>query len=185
MNSKIFDELFMLNEQTWTQLAMQLLSEYDIGVLLRVHLLTEKALEAWCCAASDNPNFFDGFGEFLVIPYAAKLQLASNFGLNEFSCNELKELNHIRFTRSHQIDNAKLTDEEIKKMVTLISQGGQKQLIESDNFGVWVNGKGLYLNDPKVSNREKLIVILAGVVNRIAKQIHKNDDGFIAFIGDI
>lgn len=177
MNKKIFDEMILLNQETWKRLSTLMKSEDDIGVVLRLHLLTEKIIEAWCCAASDNPKFFEGFGENLTISYTAKLKLASNFGLNDFSYHELKEINRIRNARSHQIDNAQITDQEIKKMITHIGNGGQKDLIESDRFGIMVDGHKVFLNKPGISNREKFIAILAGIINRITRQIH--NDGFI------
>ena len=51
MNKKIFDEMVLLNEQTWERLSSIMQSEDDIGVVLRLHLVTEKIIEAWCCAA--------------------------------------------------------------------------------------------------------------------------------------
>ncbi|EOI1327382.1 TPA: hypothetical protein ACIJOS_001870 [Citrobacter koseri] len=181
MNKNIFNEMVLYNEQTWERLSSMMKSEDDIGVVLRLHLITEKIIEAWCCAASNNPKFFDGFGENLTMSYAAKLKLASNFGLNDFSYQELKEINRIRNARSHQIDNAQITDKEIQKMITHISEGGQKDLIEDEKFGIWVDGQGIHLNKDGIPNREKFIAILAGVIHRITKQAN-NYDGFIKLL---
>ncbi|EHI8888617.1 hypothetical protein J9P32_001462 [Salmonella enterica] len=54
MNKKIFNEMVLLNEQTWERLYSIMQSEDDIGVVLRLHLVTEKIIEAWCCAASSR-----------------------------------------------------------------------------------------------------------------------------------
>lgn len=178
MNAKMFDEMTLLNEVTLGRMSAMMKSEDDIGVVLRLHLLTEKIIEAWCCSASNNSRFFDGFGESLTMSYAAKLKLASNFGLNEFSYLEFKEINKIRNARSHQIDSPQITDKEIQKMLSLISNGGQKNLVSNDKFGIYVDGHQIYLHDPNISNREKLIAILAGVIKRISSQVHHND-GFI------
>lgn len=181
MNAKMFDEMALLNEETWARMSAMMKSEDDIGVVLRLHLLTEKILEAWCCSASNNPRFFDGFGESLTISYAAKLKLASNFGLNEHSYLEFKQINKIRNVRSHQIDNPQITDKEIQQMISLISNGDQKKLVSNDRFGIYVDGQQIHLHDPNISNREKLIAILAGVINRISRQVHHND-GFIKLL---
>lgn len=173
MNKNIFNEM-VLNDKTWERLSSMMKSEDDIGVVLRLHLVTEKILEAWCCAASNNQNFFDGFGESLTMSYAAKLKLASNFGLNEFSYQEFKEINRIRNARSHQIDNSQITDQEIHKMITHISKGGRKELIESKNFGMFVDGEEKYLNKEGISNREKFIAILASVIHRVTLQANDN-----------
>jgi len=180
MNKKIFNDMILFNEQTWKRLTSIMESEDDIGVVLRLHLVTEKIIEAWCCAASNNSHFFDGFGESLTMSYAAKLKLASNFGLNDFSYKELKEINRIRNARSHQIDNSKITDQEIQKLITLISGDGQKELIEDEKFGLFVGEKGVHLNGEGISNREKFIGVLAAVIFRITKQV--NDDGFIKLL---
>ncbi len=180
MNKKIFNEMVLFNKQTWERMASTMESEDDIGVVLRLHLVTEKCIEAWCCAASNNANFFEGFGESLTMSYAAKLKLASNFGLNDFSYKELKEINRIRNARSHQIDNAQITDQEIQKLITLISSGEQKELIEGDDFGILIGEKGIYLNGEGISNREKFIAILAAVILRMTKQV--NADGFIKLL---
>ena len=154
MNKKIFDEMVLLNEQTWERLSSIMQSEDDIGVVLRLHLVTEKIIEAWCCAASNNVNFFDGFGENLTMSYAAKLKLATNFGLNEFS---------------------EITNEEINKLITLISKGDQRELIENPKFGILIGDKGIHLNDEGISNREKFIASIAAVILRIAKQVNDGD----------
>lgn len=180
MNKKIFNEMVLFNEQTWERLTSIMESEDDIGVVLRLHLVTEKIIEAWCCAASNNAHFFDGFGESLTMSYAAKLKLASNFGLNDFSYKELKEINRIRNARSHQIDNSQITVQEIQKLITLISDDGQKELIEDDKFGLLVGEKRVHLNGEDVSNREKFIGVLAAVIIRITKQV--NNDGFIKLL---
>ena len=175
MNKKIFDEMVLLNEQTWERLSSIMQSEDDIGVVLRLHLVTEKIIEAWCCAASNNHNFFDGFGENVTMSYAAKLKLATNFGLNEFSYQELKVVNKIRNARSHQIDNSEITNEEINKLITLISKGDQRELIENPKFGILIGDKGIHLNDEGISNREKFIASIAAVILRIAKQVNDGD----------
>ncbi|KGB01238.1 hypothetical protein DR73_518 [Enterobacteriaceae bacterium ATCC 29904] len=95
MNSEIFASKFMMNEATWQRLERLVNTEDDIGLVLRAHLITEAMIEAFCCAAVDNQNLFDGFGENLTITYAAKVQLAANLGLNEHSVAELKRLNRI------------------------------------------------------------------------------------------
>ncbi|WP_368893577.1 hypothetical protein [Kluyvera ascorbata] len=170
MNANLFMSMFMGNEQTWARMNSTLASEDDIGVVLRIHLLTEKMLEAWCCGASNNPSFFDGFGESLSMSYMAKLKLASNFGLSSFSYNELKLINKIRNARSHQIDNAAITDAEINSLMNLIRDGGQSALVSSGDFGIWVDGRGLSVNDSSLTNREKFIAIFGAICFRISQQ---------------
>ena len=93
--------------------------------------------------------------------YAAKIQLASNLGLNEHSVAELKRVNKIRNARSHQIDSLR----------AYISRGGQEDLVNTIGFGIKVDDAEAYLNRPGASNREKFIAILGAIIMRITKQV--------------
>lgn len=123
MNTAILNAFF-LDNRVWERLESAITSEDDIGVVLRGHLLTERLIETWCCAASGNKNFFDGFGENITLSYLAKLKLAFNFGLSEFSYNELKKINKIRNNGAHKPDDTLLTDENINGLIELIKKGG-------------------------------------------------------------
>lgn len=171
MNPEIFESKFIMNEATWQRIERLVNTEDDIGLVLRVHLITEAMIEAFCCAAVGNQNLFDGFGENLTMPYAAKIQLAANLGLNEHSVAELKRLNRIRNVRSHQIDNPEITDAEIESLRTFISRGGQEDLINSARFGIKVGDIELNLNRPDANNREKFIAILGSIILRLTKQV--------------
>ncbi|EKS7426675.1 hypothetical protein QCK43_001421 [Enterobacter cancerogenus] len=171
MNTDLFATKFMMNEITWSRLAGLHQTEDDIGLVLRGHLITETMLEAYCCAAVDNETLFEGFGENLTMTYAAKIQLASNLGLNEHSVAELKRVNKIRNARSHQIDNAEITDAEIDSLRAYISRGGQEDLVNTIGFGIKVDDAEAYLNRPGASNREKFIAILGAIIMRITKQV--------------
>lgn len=174
MNRNIFSSRFVVNEMTWLRLARMLQSEDDIGIVLRAHLITENMIEAWCCASTNNESLFEGFGENLTMTYAAKLQLASNLGLNQFSVAELKRINKIRNARSHQIDNTQITDAEIQSLMTLIRNGGQDHLVNTKDFGLAVDGKKVYLNRPSSNNREKFLAILGAVFFRATEQAIKS-----------
>lgn len=174
MNAEIFSSKFMMNEQTWSRLASTLSSEDDIRVVLRAHLITETMIEAFCCAAVNNRELFNGFGENLTVTYAAKLQLAANLGLNEHSVAELKRINKIRNARSHQIDNSAITDAEIESLRSFISRGGQEDLVALHNFGLRVGDSGMYLNHPGASNRERFLAILGAIIYRITRQVGIN-----------
>lgn len=171
MNPEIFASQFAVNEATWQRIERLVNTEDDIGLILRAHLITEAMIEAFCCAVVDNQNLFDGFGENITMTYAAKIQLASNLGLNEHSVAELKRLNKIRNVRSHQIDNAEITDAEIDSLRSFISRGGQEDLVNSARFGIRVGDIDMNLNRPDANNREKLIAILGGIILRLTKQV--------------
>lgn len=173
MNPDLFRTMFIGNDKTWERMTSALKSEDDIGVVLRIHLLTENMLEAFCCAASNNQKFFDGFGESLNMSYAAKLKLALNFGLSEFSYNELKLVNKIRNARAHKIDNAEISDKEIEDLMKLIRKGGQEDLVDSKPFGIMVDDKKIFLNDPNNSNRDKFIAVFGAIVYRVTSLVNQ------------
>lgn len=172
MNKAIFESMFINNDTTWGRVTSALTSEDDIGVVLRVHLITEQMIEAFCCAASGNAKFFEGFGESLTMSYAAKLKLASNFGLNKHSYDELKYVNKVRNARAHKIDNAALTEKEVSDLLKLIRSGGQEDEVDSKPFGLQVDGKSVYLNNPDNTSRETFLAIFGAIVLRVARQIN-------------
>lgn len=170
MNSEMFNSMFISNENTWRRLTTMMATDDDLGCLLRIHLMTENMLEAWCCSASNNPLFFKDFGANLTMSYIAKLKLASNFGLNSFSYNELKEINKIRNAHSHQIDNYAISDLEISTLMKLIRKGDQNELVDSPSCGIWVDEKMILLNDQTITNRQKLVAILGLIIFRVSNQ---------------
>lgn len=149
-------------------------SEDDIGVVLRLHLIIEKYLEAWCICATNNSKFFDGFGENITLTFAAKAQLAKNFGLSDLSFNGIKRFNKIRNIRSHQINNWEITDAEIDSLKSLASKERDVGSPPFINHGIKIAGvKEIYFYDKESTNRDKLIMLAVSILSRMTSEVEK------------
>lgn len=119
-------------------------TEDDIGVVLRLHLLLEKDLEAWCICATENENIFQGFGENLSLDFAAKAQLAHNLGLSEDLHKVIKRLNKVRNSRAHQVENFSITSSEIDSLSALVGFNYPPNLLEMDAFLAKIDDGPIY-----------------------------------------
>ncbi|MFH8134196.1 hypothetical protein ABU178_08415 [Pantoea osteomyelitidis] len=146
-------------------------TEDDIGVVLRLHLMLEKDLEAWCICASQNNNIFRGFGENLNLDFSAKNQLAFNFGLSESLNKLIKRFNKIRNVRAHQIDSFALTDPEIESLTSLASQHYPDNLLAVNEFQIQIRGgEPLSFTDKGTPNRLKLVMLYSVLKMRMCDE---------------
>lgn len=146
-------------------------TEDDIGVVLRIHLLLEKDIEVWCACASQNGKFFAGFGENLNLDFAAKNQLAFNFGLSEVLYKVIKRINKIRNIRAHQIDKFALTDSEIESLTTLLRVNYPSNLLEVDAFQAQINqGPVFTLTDKETPLRIKFLMLYSILKMRLCDE---------------
>ena len=137
-------------------------TEDDIGVVLRLHLLLEKDLEAWCMCASQNGEIFKGFGENLSLDFAAKAQLAHNFGLSVELLKVIKRFNKVRNARSHQIDNLEITDVEIASLSSLISADYPENLLPMNDFQAQIGDDPVYCFSEKTTpNRIRFLLLFS------------------------
>ncbi|HHG9511380.1 TPA: hypothetical protein ACPY0D_001871 [Citrobacter amalonaticus] len=139
-------------------------SQDDIGVYLRAHLLIEQTLEAWLICSTNNRDFLAGFGENLSLDFAAKAQLAMNFGMSRELVKFVKKFNNFRNRRSHQIDSSEITISEIDTLVGLMQQNYPSELVPIRDFrlGVYVGEpKVVRFNESETSLRDKLIMLYA------------------------
>lgn len=139
-------------------------SQDDIGVYLRSHLLIEQILEAWIICASRNRDFFFGFGENLNLDFAAKAQLAMNFGMSREMVKFVKKFNKFRNKRSHQIDNAEIASSEIDSLTGIMLQEYPPALTPIQDFRLAVyqgENRNVRFSDSETSLRDKLIMLYA------------------------
>ncbi|MBA4819470.1 hypothetical protein OLZ33_08585 [Pantoea ananatis] len=146
-------------------------TEDDIGTVLRLHLLLEKDLEAWCACATGNGNIFKGFGENLGLDFAAKNQLAHNLGLSEELYKVIKRMNKLRNARSHQIDNSEITNSEIASLTSLISANYPSNLLPMNEFQAQIN-KGIIYNfiSEETPNRIKFLMLFSMLKMRMCEE---------------
>jgi len=139
-------------------------SQDDIGVYLRAHLLIEQTLEAWLICSTNNRNFFSGFGENLSLDFAAKAQLAMNFGMSRELVKFVKKFNNFRNKRSHQIDNSEITISEIDSLVGIMQQNYPSELVPIRDFRLGVydgETRVVRFNESETLLRDKLIMLYA------------------------
>jgi len=166
-----FNHYEFLTQHTgqWEKITALVHSQDDIGVFLRVHLLIEQAIEAWCICASKNSSFFDGFGENVNMDFAAKAQLAKNFGLSEPVTKFVKKLNRFRNKRSHQIEHHSIEQSEIDSLTSLIRAEYPDGLFPIDQFALEVVGsRVVQFNDPQATLRDKLIMLYGMLAMRMS-----------------
>ncbi len=146
-------------------------TEDDIGTVLRLHLLLEKDLEAWCACATGNGGIFKGFGESLFLNFAAKNQLAHNLGLSEDLFKIIKRINKVRNDRSHQIDNLEVTDSEIASLKDLVSANYPSNLVPIDQFQAQINQGAIYnFVSKETPNRIKFIMLFSMLKMRMCEE---------------
>lgn len=146
-------------------------TEDDIGVVLRLHLLLEKDLEAWCVCATGNEHIFKGFGENLSLDFAAKAQIAHNFGLSQDLHKVIKRFNKVRNVRAHQVENFSITNSEIESLTTLMSVNYPSNLLSMDEFLAHVNGGPTYsFCDKEAPNRVKFLMLFSMLKMRMCDE---------------
>ncbi len=149
-------------------------TEDDIGVVLRLHLLLEKDLEAWCMCASGNGSIFRGFGENLSLDFAAKAQIAHNFGLSAELLKVIKRFNKARNARSHQIDNLEITDEEIASLSSFISVGYPENLLPMNEFQAQIGeGPAYPFSDKNTPNRIRFLMLFSMLKMRMCDEARR------------
>lgn len=164
-------EFLTMHIGQWEKIISLVNSNDDIGVFLRVHLLIEKSLEAWCICASENNDFFKGFGENLNMDFSTKSQLCQNFGLSEPLVKFVKKLNRLRNLRAHQIDKFDIIDAEIDSLTSLMSVDYPSDIVQIDNFNLHVFGdRDAAFKSKETSNRDKLIMLFGMLTLRMNRE---------------
>lgn len=175
-----FNHYEFLTQHTgqWEKIVALVNSQDDIGVFLRAHLLIEQSVEAWCICSTGNGAFFNGFGENVNMDFAAKAQLARNFGLSEPVTKFVKKINRFRNRRSHQIDHPNIEQSEIDSLTSLIKVDYPAELYPIEKYALEISGlRSVMFNAPEASLRDKLIMLYSMLAMRMsyeAKAIREN-----------
>lgn len=155
----------------WSKIIALVNSQDDIGVMLRAHLLLEKSLEAWCICASGNDMFFADFGPDTVLNFAAKNQLAKNFGLSESLRKFISKFNRFRNDRAHRIESMDIQQNEIDSLTSLMRCDYPEDMLSMDVFGLEVaESRKVYFKDNSTSLRDKLIMLFSMLLIRMNKE---------------
>ncbi|MCL6325000.1 hypothetical protein [Pectobacterium polaris] len=90
-------------------------SEDDLGVVLRVHLLCEKFLEAWICGITGYDNLFveaPQSGDFNM-EFFQKLKMCQLTGLPDNAYRAMKKINDVRNSFAHRISTRSIQNGDI------------------------------------------------------------------------
>ncbi|MCS3401400.1 MULTISPECIES: hypothetical protein [Pantoea] len=147
----------------------------DIGVVLRLHLVTESFLEALICSAIRKEDLFDTEpeeGKAFKLNYFKKLELAAKFGLPLPSFKALDKLNLLRNNLAHKIQNDFIENSVIESLSSHVkSIGGEDKVPLAEEAAEFFNEDGskratYRLVDADTPNRVKLMILISSLIRR-------------------
>jgi len=174
MNSAIFQRLFG-NEVIGNAIISCSESEDDVGVVLRLHLITENYLEAFICSAIQLEHLFDtdlSNGKPFKLNYYKKLEFASKLGLPNSSLKALEKLNHLRNQLAHRIQSDLVDDATITSLsdhVRSIDGDTTLPLVEeqAEFFNFDGSSRAKYsVTSVETPNRIKLMILVLALIRR-------------------
>lgn len=174
MNLFIFRKLFDTDSVSNAIIASSDSTD-DLGVVLRLHLVTESFLEAFICSAIRKEDLFENDpkdGRAFKLNYFKKLEFASRFGLPQPTFKALDKLNQLRNNLAHKIQNDFIENSVIDSLSSHIkSIGGEDKVRLSDERAEFFNPdgskKGTYhLNGSDTPNRIKLMILISSLIRR-------------------
>lgn len=151
-------------------------NEDELCTVLRVHLLSERLLDAWVAAKIGVADLFiNTQGENLRFnpSFAMKLALAKKLGLHAGACTFLSRINKLRNGFAHQYECSPLKNNDINAMAEAISLiPKEKDIIEIWDINLSIqHAPGIPTLYPFSSeltpNRIKLISLYAGLFARL------------------
>lgn len=177
MNFEIFQTLFG-RQSVANALISSSESSDEIGVVLRMHLVTESFLEAFICAAVNNADMFSTESTDKVVlrlNYQSKLGLALKLGLPLPAYKAMERLNTMRNKLAHRIENELIDEAVLESLSTYaksIQCGENHRLSEegAEFFNADGSSRSVHkLSDPATPNRIKLMIIISALIRRATK----------------
>jgi len=174
MNIFIFLKLFDTNSVNKAFIASTDSSD-DLGVVLRMHLITESFLEAFICSAFQKKDLFEiesKEGKAFKLNYFKKLELATKLGLPLSTYKALDKLNVLRNSLAHKIDNDFIGNSVIESLAFHVkSIGGEDKVSLAEEGAEFFNKDGskratYHFNDSKTPNRVKLMILISSLIRR-------------------
>ncbi|WP_455810772.1 hypothetical protein [Pseudomonas graminis] len=174
MNIFIFQRLFD-NRSVHKALIASTECTDDIGVALRLHLITENFLEAFICASIGKENLFDpkpNSGRPFKLNYFKKLELAEKFGLPIQSFRVLDKFNSLRNDLAHKITTETIDKNLIASLADLVRNlDNDIDLRLDDECAEFFNAQGTSngvfpFKSEETPNRIKLIIIISSFIRR-------------------
>lgn len=174
MNADVFRSIFGNSVITETIISCSE-SQDDLGVVLRLHLVTENFLEAFISGTVNKKDMFSTVSkndEKLRLSYSQKLCLAWKLGLPLPAFKALKKFNTLRNDLAHQIQTNFIDESIIESMTThvmnidgdtdypLIEESAQFFSKDGDASPVY------NLNSPTTPGRIKLMIVISALIRR-------------------
>ncbi|MSE15559.1 hypothetical protein GKC49_10615 [Pantoea agglomerans] len=174
MDREIFQQLFGS-----TSVANAIISSSesvdDIGVVLRMHLVTESFLEAFICSALGSAEVFSTDSDdrvVLKLNYHSKLGLAYKLGLPLPAYRAFEKLNGMRNKLAHRIEHDFITDSTLDSLTSQIRNidvGITHPLEEEQAEFFHPNGdsRGVFsLTSEETPKRVKLMILVSALIRR-------------------
>jgi len=174
MNIFIFQKLFD-NKSVHKALIASTECKDDIGVALRLHLITENFLEAFICASIGKENLFDPKPDTVrpfKLNYFKKLELAERLGLPMQSFRVLDKFNGLRNDLAHKITIEAINKNLIASLADLVRNMDNDSDLHLDDecaefFNANGTSKGFFsFKSKETPNRIKLIIIIRSFIRR-------------------
>lgn len=152
-------------------------NEDELGSVLRVHLLSERLLDAWIAAHINKEDLFQNSpGEKIKFnpSYGMKLGLAKKLGMHAELCSCLQTINKIRNNFAHRYDCEPLTDKDMQAMENALKGAplpAKVRAVSDIDFKIIdITGKEIksyHFNNEETPNRIRLLIIFASIMARI------------------
>lgn len=159
------------------------LSEDDLGVLLRVHLISEHFLQAFISAAINKGNLYYGETEDKEKSkrgFFSKLETARGLGLPEPTFSALKVINLARNESVHQIENDSIKSDLIEAIEAFSNQLTEHTDIDLNKHVMQTfdeHGQPLAIyeyNNPATPMRVKLLISYSCLIRRTLETLGLN-----------
>lgn len=180
MDTFIFRKLFDQNSVTNAIIASTE-SEDDLGVVLRLHLVTETFLEAFICSGIKNETLFStapDAGRHFKLNYFKKLEFAAKLGLPLSSFKALEKLNTLRNNLAHRIQTDFIDDSIIESLSSHVRTiDGDTPILLNEEQAEFFNEDGSQrayytFNSTSTPNRVKLIMLVSSLIRRTTGKTH-------------
>jgi len=160
-------------------------SDDDLTSVLKLHLLTERLLEAWICGRTEVDVFSSEGEPRCELPYSSKLSLAARLGFPLPAYNVLKKLNKMRNEFAHRLSASCISDNYLDSMLAntemmplgpdmiTIKEMGYQRFTPTGDTKV----KYMY-SEENTPSRIKLLLIYTSINQRIFYYITQHTDVF-------
>lgn len=174
MNFELFDTIFNAAVVPDSLIAASV-SDDDIGVLLRTHLISERFLQGYISAAINKGDLFSGESkdkDKCKMSYFSKLKCAKTNGMPESTFDALKALNDERNDMAHEIGKDKISASLIDtiEICCLQINGHSDIALDEYHMQTWdENGHPIAIykyRDMQTPPRVKLLILFGCLVRR-------------------